>query len=159
MLTCLLLLYFRNGKRPPSLRAGNRLLRTEGERISRYHLWFAVSSRSRPHGVPTHPCAVTGAPGTRLLRAGTSVRASTPRCIRRPPPAPFHQPGALLRETLTGTGPLHHCREYSSRQRRDCQHSYFRPGFFPFSHLCFIEESFIILYKYWFNQGRVSSLM
>ena len=40
---------------------------TEGEMLSRYHLWFAVPSRKRPHGVPTHSRALTGAPGARLL--------------------------------------------------------------------------------------------
>ncbi len=28
----------------------------------RYHLWFGNPSRNLPHGVPSHPCAVSGAP-------------------------------------------------------------------------------------------------
>ena len=69
---------------------------TEGEMLSRYHLWFAVSSRKRPHAVPTHGSAVTGAPGARLLGFGKTVGVPAPRCIQQASLSPFHRPGALL---------------------------------------------------------------
>lgn len=108
------LLCFRNEKRPRP--GGDR-----GRKHSRYHLWFAVFSRTRPHGVPTHSRAVTGAPGARLLGV-PSVRAPAPRGICRPPPSPFHQPGALFAKDITGTGPFHRCEWYCSRRTGDCQY-------------------------------------
>ena len=68
---------------------------TEGEMLSRYHLWFAAPSRKRPHGVPAHSRAVTGAPGARLLSLEKTVGVPAPRCIRRASLSPFHRPGAL----------------------------------------------------------------
>ena len=41
--------------------------RDRGRTDSRYHLWFTAPSRRRPHVVPSHDSAVTGAPGARLL--------------------------------------------------------------------------------------------
>lgn len=61
---------------------------------SRYHLCFAALSQGRPHAVPSHGRAVTGAPGARLL-GRWAVGVPAPRCIRRRPLSPFHRPGAL----------------------------------------------------------------
>lgn len=61
---------------------------------SRYHLCFAALSQGRPHAVPSHGRAVTGAPGARLL-GSWAVGVPAPRCIRRRPLSPFHRPGAL----------------------------------------------------------------
>ena len=55
-----------------------------GRKASRYHLWFAASSQTQPHGVPTHSCAVTGAPGHAYCVFQT-VRIPAPRCIQQPP--------------------------------------------------------------------------
>ena len=48
-----------------------------------------------PHRCAALVCAVTGAPGTRLLSGPAAVGVPAPRCIRRLALSPFHQPGIL----------------------------------------------------------------
>ena len=80
-------------------------LRTEGVK-TRYHLWFALSSRKRPQAVPTHGGAITGAPDTALLGV-SPVQAAAPGCISQPVPSPSHQTGGSLGGTGVGTPPCH----------------------------------------------------
>ena len=65
-----------------------------------------LSHDKRPHGVPSHPGAVTGAPGTALI-AVLPVRAAAPGCISRRVPSPSHQNGGSLGGTCGGTSPCH----------------------------------------------------
>lgn len=62
---------------------------------SRYHLCSPPSREERPHAVPAHGRAVTGAPGARLL-GRVAVGVPAPRCIPRRYPSPFHHPGVLF---------------------------------------------------------------
>ena len=74
--------------------------------LSRYHLWFAVPSRKRPRGVPTHSRAVTGAPGTRLLSDQAAVRVSAPRCIPQASFPPFPPARGSLGKASPRTSPF-----------------------------------------------------
>ena len=75
---------------------------------SRYHLCFAALSQGRPHAVPSHGRAVTGAPGARLL-GSWAVGVPAPRCIRRRPLSPFHRARGSLCSIVAGTPPLPRC--------------------------------------------------
>ena len=101
-------------KKTPSVRLDR------GRTNSRYHLWFAVFSQKRPHGVPTHSRAITGAPGARLLEnfrsgAGSAVYFGTFPLLLAP------AEGSLRRKSLL-TSPLHHHkRGYCNVKNRSCQ--------------------------------------
>ncbi len=66
-----------NGKTPDKY--------TSGAKISRYHLDFTSVSRRTPYGVPTHSCAMTGAPVADYL-SPARLRDHVPRPIRAPLP-------------------------------------------------------------------------
>ena len=66
---------------------------------------FVVFSRKRPHAVPTHGCAVTGAPGhvysvVDLWGVGSAAYSAASL-------SPFHQPGVLCTGSELLTDPLH----------------------------------------------------
>ena len=105
---------FRISKTPP-------VPSDRGRKATRYHLWFAASSRKRPRGVPSTPRRCNGRPRSTPTEPESAVRVPAPRCIRRAPSASFHRPEALLRAVFPGTSPHHCCMRYSIRFFPACQ--------------------------------------
>ena len=65
---------------------------------SRYHLWFTMTSRSRPHRVPTNPERCNGRPRLPYWRFGISAFSSLlGNVFGRPFSAALHRPAALWR--------------------------------------------------------------
>ena len=95
------------------------VLPDRGRKFTRYHLWFATSSRNMASGRQTTALAVPGEP----VFLYSCFKKATPGGISADFPAASHQPAALWRKTIAYLFPSLRWK-YGSKFHKFCQGIY-----------------------------------